>query len=273
MSDPLLQTGARARQKLARRGAVLEKQPRRHRSALGAALSRSTGRNRRTQHSRSAQANTCRIPGAGTKVPKRMNRPAYRPHRPLPANSLWIRGLAPSRCTSITPNAHERPVPPPAAPPSSVVPSCKRKSACIPMKRPEPPWFGQRRSGPTLQSLPQRGCGGDETGPGGWGAISRCRSEDSARTPRRAIAREGARPHSESRRERRRHVVKRSAAIAADFLWRILHAQPVSARGTFRSQTLHRPSGQILHPVPRSPSTDGWNGNAPKPAGLCGRGV
>lgn len=42
--------------------------------------------------------------------------------------------------------------------------------------------------------------------------------------------------------------MKRSAAITADFLRRVLHAEPVAARGTFWSQTLHRPAGQILHP-------------------------
>jgi hypothetical protein len=47
--------------------------------------------------------------------------------------------------------------------------------------------------------------------------------------------------------------VKRRAAVAANLLRRILHAEPVSARGTFRSQTLHRPAGQILHLLPRSP--------------------
>jgi hypothetical protein len=80
-------------------------------------------------------------------------------------------------------------------------------------------------------------------------SVSRCHGITSARTPRRAIARQRSRPHAKSRRERRRHVVKRGAAIAADFLRRVLHAKPVAARGTFRSQTLHRPTGQILHPV------------------------
>ena len=42
--------------------------------------------------------------------------------------------------------------------------------------------------------------------------------------------------------------MKGSAAIAADFLWSTQHAEPMPARGTFRSQTLHRPAGQILHP-------------------------
>jgi hypothetical protein len=69
-----------------------------------------------------------------------------------------------------------------------------------------------------------------------------------ARAPRRAVRRQRPRPHAESRRERWRHVVERGAAIAASFLLRVLHAEPVAAGGTFGSQTLHRPAGQILHP-------------------------
>ena len=41
--------------------------------------------------------------------------------------------------------------------------------------------------------------------------------------------------------------MKRSAAIAATILRRAFHAQPVAARRTTRIQTLHRPTGQILH--------------------------
>jgi hypothetical protein len=63
----------------------------------------------------------------------------------------------------------------------------------------------------------------------------------------RAMARQWTRPHSEARRKRRRHVVKRSAAITATILWRAFDAQPVAARRTIRIQTLHRPTGQILH--------------------------
>ncbi len=55
------------------------------------------------------------------------------------------------------------------------------------------------------------------------------------------------RPHPEARRKRRRYVVKRSAAIAATILRRAFHAQPVAARRTTRIQTLHGPTGQILH--------------------------
>jgi hypothetical protein len=62
-----------------------------------------------------------------------------------------------------------------------------------------------------------------------------------------AMARQRTRPHPEARRQGRRYVVKRSAAIAAMILRRALHAQPVAARRTTRIQTLHRPTGQILH--------------------------
>jgi hypothetical protein len=55
------------------------------------------------------------------------------------------------------------------------------------------------------------------------------------------------RPHPEARRQGRRYVVKGSAAVAAMILRRALHAQPVAARRTTRIQTLHRPTGQILH--------------------------
>ena len=41
--------------------------------------------------------------------------------------------------------------------------------------------------------------------------------------------------------------MQRSAAIAAKVVRRVLHAQPVPARGAFGIQTLHRPTGQILH--------------------------
>src|ERR1700722_6521646 len=51
----------------------------------------------------------------------------------------------------------------------------------------------------------------------------------SARAPRRAIARQWTRAHAKARRERWRHVVERGAAIAANFLRRVLHAEPVAA--------------------------------------------
>ena len=50
--------------------------------------------------------------------------------------------------------------------------------------------------------------------------------------------------------------MKWGAAIAASFLRRVLHAEPVAAGGTFRGQTLDRPAGQILHRLPRSSSVE-----------------
>jgi hypothetical protein len=41
--------------------------------------------------------------------------------------------------------------------------------------------------------------------------------------------------------------VKGSAAIAATILRRAFHAQPVATGRTTRTQTLHGPTGQILH--------------------------
>ena len=69
----------------------------------------------------------------------------------------------------------------------------------------------------------------------------------SARACDRAVSRKRPWPRPETRRERRRHVVKRRPAIAAGFLWRSLHAHPVPTRGTFRVQALHGPAGEILH--------------------------
>jgi hypothetical protein len=68
-----------------------------------------------------------------------------------------------------------------------------------------------------------------------------------ARATDRPTAAQRARPHPEARRQGRRHIVKRSAAIAATILRRAFHAQPVAARRTTRIQTLHGPTGQILH--------------------------
>jgi hypothetical protein len=74
-----------------------------------------------------------------------------------------------------------------------------------------------------------------------------CGEVNLTRASDRAMACQWTRPHSEARRKRRRHVVKRSAAITATILWRTFDAQPVAARRTIRIQTLHRPTGQILH--------------------------
>jgi hypothetical protein len=41
--------------------------------------------------------------------------------------------------------------------------------------------------------------------------------------------------------------VQRTSALAATFLRRFFHAQPVSARGTLRIQTLHGPPWKLLH--------------------------
>jgi hypothetical protein len=59
------------------------------------------------------------------------------------------------------------------------------------------------------------------------------------------------RPHPESWRQRRRHTVEWRPAIAANFLLGALDAQPVPARGTSGTQTLHRRTRQILHRPPR----------------------
>jgi hypothetical protein len=106
---------------------------------------------------------------------------------------------------------------------------------------------------------------------------------DLPRASDRAIARQRTRPHPEARRKRRRHVVKRSAAIAATILRRAFDAEPVAARRTIRIQTLHRPTGQILHSF--ASQTHGLGGGresdcrqsaptakAPKLAGLCACG-
>jgi hypothetical protein len=53
--------------------------------------------------------------------------------------------------------------------------------------------------------------------------------------------------HPEARRQGRRHIVKSPAAIAATILRRAFHAQPMASRRTTRIQTLHGPTGQILH--------------------------
>jgi hypothetical protein len=43
--------------------------------------------------------------------------------------------------------------------------------------------------------------------------------------------------------------VKRRATVAAKILRHTLYAQPVTARWALRVQTLHSPTGQILHPI------------------------
>jgi hypothetical protein len=70
-----------------------------------------------------------------------------------------------------------------------------------------------------------------------------------ARTPHGPVAGKRARPHSESRSKRRRHVLQRPAAIDAGFLGSSLHAEPVTTRGTPWTQALNRITGQMLHPI------------------------
>jgi hypothetical protein len=67
------------------------------------------------------------------------------------------------------------------------------------------------------------------------------------RPPQRAMIGQRSRPHPEPRRQRRRYVMKRRPATPADFLRRIHGPQPLSPGNTLRVQTLHRPTGQILH--------------------------
>jgi len=78
-------------------------------------------------------------------------------------------------------------------------------------------------------------------------ALARAKLAKLPRAADRAIARQRARTHAEARRQRRRHVVQRSAAIAAMVQPGALDSEPVPARRALRIQTLHRPTGQILH--------------------------
>ena len=86
----------------------------------------------------------------------------------------------------------------------------------------------------------------------------------------RSICAQRPRSHPESRRQRWRHVMQRRAAVAANFLLRALHAQPLPTRRTLRTQTLHRPTRQILHRSPRFDSGHhaAANPNCPR---RCGR--
>jgi hypothetical protein len=47
--------------------------------------------------------------------------------------------------------------------------------------------------------------------------------------------------------------VQHTAALAATFLRRFFHAHPVSPRGAFGIQTLHRPTWKLLHFTSRAP--------------------
>lgn len=41
--------------------------------------------------------------------------------------------------------------------------------------------------------------------------------------------------------------MQRGTAVIAVFLWRIVYAQPASARGALRIQTLHGPPRKLVH--------------------------
>src|SRR5260370_32083710 len=72
----------------------------------------------------------------------------------------------------------------------------------------------------------------------------------SARAKRGAVGAQRARVQTETRAERRRDIVQRSAAIAAAVRTADVDAQPMSAGLAFRIDALHGPSGQILHVSP-----------------------
>src|SRR6266849_8362442 len=72
----------------------------------------------------------------------------------------------------------------------------------------------------------------------------------SARAKRGAVGAQRARVQTQTRAERRRDVVQRSAAIAAAVRTADVDAQPMSAGLAFRIDALHGPSGQILHRFP-----------------------
>jgi hypothetical protein len=67
------------------------------------------------------------------------------------------------------------------------------------------------------------------------------------RTRHRTVTHRRPGAHPKPRRQRRRHAVKRASAMAAALLGRALNPHPMSARAALRIQTLHRPTGQILH--------------------------
>lgn len=72
---------------------------------------------------------------------------------------------------------------------------------------------------------------------------------NSAAPSQRTISGQRARAPSEARTNWGRNVLKGRAAIRAAFLRLLLDAKPLATRGTSRIQTLHRPTGEILHPV------------------------
>src|SRR2546427_5177430 len=95
----------------------------------------------------------------------------------------------------------------------------------------------------------------------------------SARAKRRAVGAQRARVQTQTRAERRRDIVQRSAAIAAAVRTADVDAQPMSAGLAFRIDALHGPSGQILHRFPPwaiRPTFPLWPEGL---AGLCSRGT
>jgi hypothetical protein len=57
--------------------------------------------------------------------------------------------------------------------------------------------------------------------------------------------------------------MERTAALAATFLRRFFHAHPMSPRGAFRIQTLHRPTWKLLHFTSHPQSYLGYRGELP----------
>jgi hypothetical protein len=74
-------------------------------------------------------------------------------------------------------------------------------------------------------------------------------------TTRRPVAAERARTHPQARAQRRRHVVKRRATVAAEFHSGGAGAQPVTSGHAFRIDALNSPARQILHAFPPCGST------------------
>ena len=71
--------------------------------------------------------------------------------------------------------------------------------------------------------------------------------DSSAPPPHRAVMSQRAGTHPDPRSQRWRHVVKRRATTLAGFLRNILSPQPVAPLHALRIQTLHRPTGHVLH--------------------------
>lgn len=69
-------------------------------------------------------------------------------------------------------------------------------------------------------------------------------------TSRWTVTAQRAGTHPQARRERRRNIMKRRAAVAAELPIGGAHAQPVAARRALRIDALHSPTWQILHAFP-----------------------